>query len=136
MIAHRLGHALSATGNINGVWETATYKIDSIVTTLLKKSYRMRPDGSYVLPQGPVFGRVAEIWAAGQLGTMKSARDSRISSVYEFVYELLAQYLLTGRVTLKPLTPVAAEDTVKYAGKIEGLLKSGLQSSVGKIFLL
>ena len=34
---------------------------------------------------------------------MKSARDKKMRSWYEFAYEMLAQYLLTGSIKLNPL---------------------------------
>ena len=42
------------------------------------------------------------------IGTQRSSRQGEIRRPYEFLYELFAQYLGTGSVTLKPL-PQAQE---------------------------
>ena len=42
-------------------------------------------------------------FAAQQIGTMKSARDNKLNNWYEFAYELLAQYMLTGKIKFNPL---------------------------------
>jgi hypothetical protein len=34
---------------------------------------------------------------------MKSARDGELRTEFEFVYELLAQYIVTGHITFNPL---------------------------------
>lgn len=38
-----------------------------------------------------------------RIGTQRSSRTGQITRPYEFLYELFAQYLGTGNVTLKPL---------------------------------
>ena len=40
-----------------------------------------------------------------QIGTMRSAREGKIRSPYEVYYELFAQYLKEGKITLNPLKP-------------------------------
>jgi hypothetical protein len=42
-------------------------------------------------------------YIANQIGTMKSARDNRIDRIGEFYHELIAQYLLTGKITFNDL---------------------------------
>ena len=37
------------------------------------------------------------------IGTMKSAREGKITRPYEFIYELLAQYINTGEVKFNPM---------------------------------
>jgi hypothetical protein len=40
-----------------------------------------------------------------QIGTMRSAREGKIKRYFEFYYELFAQYLKDGKITLNPLKP-------------------------------
>jgi hypothetical protein len=41
-----------------------------------------------------------------QIGTMRSAREGKIKRYFEFYYELFAQYLKDGKITLNPLKQV------------------------------
>ena len=42
-------------------------------------------------------------YIANQIGTMKSARDNRIDRIGEFYHELIAQYIITGKITFNDL---------------------------------
>jgi len=52
-----------------------------------------------------------------QVGTMKSARDNKIDRPFEFYYELLAQYLKNGKITLNRLTPTITKGFAAYGRK-------------------
>lgn len=51
---------------------------------------------------------------AYNLGTMKSCRDRNLLNFGEFIHELFAQYIITGKVTFKKLTNTLILDK-KYA---------------------
>jgi hypothetical protein len=52
------------------------------------------------------------------IGTMKSARDKNIRSNYEFLFELLAQYMLSGNIKFNrlPLNAKMGKDTFNFVG--------------------
>lgn len=91
---------------------------------------------------------------------MKSAREGKIRNWYEFGYELLAQYMVTGKVKLNPL-PTALVTRVKnwghkdtvavrdqssyddhmesldmYERDIESMLDDALSSAIGRVFVM
>lgn len=51
-----------------------------------------------------------------QVGTMKSARDANLRNPFEFLFELLAQYLISGGVKFNPL-PMARHTGYQYGKK-------------------
>lgn len=91
IMAHRMGHAFRPN---NYAWsEFVSYWMEQMKQIL----------NSYY---GADIGRMEDpryIALQNALGTMKSARDNKISRPYEFLYELLAQYINTGSVKLNPL---------------------------------
>jgi hypothetical protein len=40
---------------------------------------------------------------ANAVGTMKSAKNGNLRNFYEFIYELVAQYIITGKITFNQL---------------------------------
>jgi hypothetical protein len=94
------------------------------------------------------------------MGTMKSARDGNLNNWYEFSHELVAQYLLTGNVKLKPIpdtmvTKIGSygrkeisavknqrakemhtEQLTDYEAMIEGNIENLLSRAVGDIFVI
>lgn len=96
VIAHRFGHVMNRDMmNGEGKHEEFQYfniELKHILDNILGGVY-----GFYFRNiTDPGLGEVFS-----QIGTMKSARDKRITRGYEFVYELIAQYLLTGTVKLQ-----------------------------------
>ena len=91
IMAHRMGHAFRPN---NYAWgEFVSYWMEQMKQIL---------SGYY----GADVGRMEDpryIALQNALGTMKSARESKISRPYEFLCELLAQYINTGSVKLNPL---------------------------------
>jgi len=93
IMAHRMGHAF---GPNNDAWgEFVSYWMKQMKQML--KSY-----------YGADIGRMEDPIALqnalqNALGTMKSARENKISRPDEFLYELLAQYINTGSIKLNPL---------------------------------
>lgn len=95
-IAHRFGHAMNRDMmNGKGNHEEFQYfdrELTSILRNILGSIY-----GIYFTKLfDPGLGEVFQ-----QIGTMKSARDKKLNRGYEFVYELIAQYLLTGTIKLQ-----------------------------------
>jgi hypothetical protein len=88
IMAHRLGHAIRKNNyawiEYEGYWAEQRRQI-------LEQYYEIH-ETTYT----------ASV-IANALGTMKSARDGKITRPYEFLYELLAQYLIQGTVRLNPL---------------------------------
>jgi hypothetical protein len=72
---------------------TDHYGID--LTTHMKKSYMDKRDRWINNPDA------AKIYSAlfHSIGTMKSARDGKLPRPFEFLHEIFAQYILTGKVT-------------------------------------
>jgi hypothetical protein len=53
----------------------------------------------------PDITRLVKSSLFNQIGTMRSAREGKISRYFEFYYELFAQYLKDGKITLNRLKP-------------------------------
>src|SRR4051812_44431408 len=110
-MAHRLGHALSRGGGMRGQgvvaqeWKEFAKRLREIVDDILKDVYGIdtHRTGSYYDGQDALRKEKILKYVAQQLGTMKSARDNKLRNWDEFAHELLAQYLITGKITLRPL---------------------------------
>lgn len=104
MMAHRLGHAIQAgqrAGRAHGAWNDAERHFFSAINRMLMDYYGKQS----VSTQGRMnAGSSAEYNALfNAIGTQRSSRTGQIRRPYEFLYEIFAQYLGTGHVTLKPL---------------------------------
>ena len=102
IMAHRMGHAFRPN---NYAWgQFAEYWTDQMIQLL---------DGYY---GAHVFRMEDPRYIALQnaLGTMKSARDRKLSRPYEFLYELLAQYINTGEIKFNPLPKVLGYGKIVY----------------------
>lgn len=115
MMAHRFGHAIQSSGQPLSknkipsnwsVWIEASNYFFTTVNNLLEEYYgktnqSMRTTG---IRDMPAYGLTAEYNALfNAIGTQHSSRSGKIRRPYEFLYELFAQYLGTGKVTLNPL---------------------------------
>jgi len=108
VMAHRFGHAIQAghssgvLGRPSGAWPEAEEYFFSTVNQLLDRAY-----GKTRLNQG----RRSLNWDLtpeynalfNALGTQRSSRSGAIRRPYEFLYELFAQYIKDGKITLNPL---------------------------------
>lgn len=123
ILAHRLGHALVRGDNsVSHLWREYTDGLRSKVKNLLFNVYgiRMNP-GRY----GEYGGDWKDVqkqdlmlrYVAQQLGTMKSARDGKMRNWFEFGYELLAQYMLTGHVKFNKLPDSIVTGLLGYGRK-------------------
>ena len=89
-IAHRLGHAIRR----NKEFEMYFLKeIEKDFIQILGSVYQ-RKGGEFKQDLRAV---------AHAVGTMKSARERKLVNFYEFPYELMAQYIITGKIRFNPL---------------------------------
>lgn len=109
ILAHRLGHALRMGSNVVASrWNDFTDGLRQKVVQILRGVYGIdlmtNAERYYTRDwkRQVVDDRLLKYFAQA-LGTMKSARDGKMRSWYEFAYELLAQYMLTGHVKFNPL---------------------------------
>ena len=110
IMAHRFGHAVQSGhrraapmgGKESGAWPDAEEYFFSTVNQLLDRAY-----GKTIRNQG----RRSLNWDLtpeynalfNALGTQRSSRSGAIRRPYEFLYELFAQYIKDGKITLNPL---------------------------------
>jgi hypothetical protein len=135
MIAHRMAHAFSSEEKTLPAWKLYMSTVQGIVSNMLHRSYTLPRSTNFFTPPGETKMVDGLTYIASRIGTMKAARDERFPTVWEFAHDLLAQYLITGRVALKPPTPTFGPMTL-YEKQIERALGAALQSAVGKIFLM
>jgi predicted GNAT family acetyltransferase len=106
IMAHRIGHAIQAgerRGDRNGTWRAAEQHFFQGINNLLVDFYgrneinqnaRTHFNTSHAKEYNALFNAI---------GTQRSSRTNKITRPYEFMYELFAQYLGTGNITLNPL---------------------------------
>jgi hypothetical protein len=146
-IAHRFGHAmnrhLEKMKQQTEEFEEFERELGLILKNILGEVYGIYFGQLY----GPGLGEVFQ-----QIGTMKSARDKKLTRGYEFVYELIAQYLLTGTVKLQlpkvikfwgdvyPSNRVQLEEYTKdlpeFEKNIVNDIETLIQTFVGKTLLM
>ena len=94
-LAHRLGHA------VRRVKEFEVYfskELERDFLQILKNVYQ-RDNDPYEYRANEKDLRAL----AYAVGTMKSTRERKLVSFYEFPYELMAQYIITGKIKFNPL---------------------------------
>lgn len=159
MMAHRIGHAIQATGRMRqseGPWKAAEDHFFRAINGLLDGFYGRRGN-----PGGQLKNELRNEYNAlfNAIGTQRSSRTGQITRPYEFLYELFAQYLGTGRITLNPLPKQQAygrkawgrstqslrlrgdEEESKYTTEVlardmELMFDDVLSSMVGKILVM
>ena len=111
VMAHRLGHAIQAgaRGTRAGhVWTAAEKHFFTTVNSTLAEHYGKvdRGPSSYL---GRPKAEQANVNLTPEynalfnaIGTQRSSRSGQILRPYEFLYEIFAQYLGTGRITFNP----------------------------------
>lgn len=106
MMAHRIGHAIQANirrGTSNGgTWRAAEDHFFGTVNGIIADYYGKRVPNQF---GNKVNNSLSKEYNAlfNAIGTQRSSRNGEITRPYEFLYELFAQYLGTGNITLKPL---------------------------------
>jgi hypothetical protein len=107
IMAHRIGHAIQAgerKGEYrNGTWRAAEQHFFQGINSLLadfygKKAINQFPSSEFNNKQQAEYNALFNA-----IGTQRSSRTNQITRPYEFMYELFAQYIGTGNITLKPL---------------------------------
>jgi hypothetical protein len=102
-IIHRVGHVMNRTPQ----FQDYTKWLDNEFNELLKiygKSKESTRYGNSDYKKSRTFD-LAKGRLFNSIGTMRSARDSKLSRRYfEFYYELFVQYLKDGKITFNPLT--------------------------------
>ena len=116
-IAHRFGHVLQKEYAFNEY----TQWLDEQFKELLKL-YNITPDPGSFVETRPFVKAKAKLF--NQIGTMRSARQGEIDRHFEFYYELLAQYLNSGKVMFNPLSRSIVKGTAAYGRKEMGYTNS------------
>jgi hypothetical protein len=106
MMAHRIGHAIQANirrGTSNGgTWKAAEDHFFGTINSIIADYYGKKATNQFGNKMNNALSK--EYTALfNAIGTQRSSRNGEITRPYEFLYELFAQYLGTGAVTLKPL---------------------------------
>jgi hypothetical protein len=99
IMAHRLGHALFRSDK-NPSFQDAMHELESMAKNYLESLYDITITGlnDRWREEGNILNAFFQ-----KIGTMKSARENNLRSDFEFIYELLAQYMITGKITFRPI---------------------------------
>lgn len=166
MMAHRFGHTIQASTRQgqNAAWSKAeSYffkSINEILDMMYSKTARA-PSYSTSQIKWDMSPEYNALFNA--IGTQRSSRSNQIKRPYEFLYELFAQYLQSGDVTLGPMpvnlgygrkawgrptkymnvkpeyrddTLMRQEESDRLAARLTSMFDSVLKSSVGNIYLM
>jgi hypothetical protein len=112
IMAHRFGHAIQAgnryTGSYNNKvntdpWSMAESYFFKYINTALEQYYNKAATTSGYGSSNVNWSLSPEYNALfNAIGTQRSSREKQIKRPYEFLYELFAQYLKDGTITLNP----------------------------------
>lgn len=116
IIAHRFAHALTKkhqsvqdfTGDKNvrnSDYEQIDQTVDRMVNWVSKYVYGERTDDTWMYSQQGADVPLKKRKIMETLGTFKSAREGNLRQDFEMVNELIAQYIITGKVTLNKKLP-------------------------------
>ena len=126
IMAHRIGHAVARTtytqGN-KGAWREAEQHFFRNINEILRDYYNIKTVNQF---DTQVNWNLRQQYSAlfNAIGTQRSSRKELIKRPYEFFYEMFAQYIGTGHVTLNPL-PVSKEYGRKAWGRSTQSLRTG-----------
>lgn len=100
IMAHRMAHALN---KYNSFFRSSfAHVVENVFIDIFNQMF---PGESKDRP-GLVFtrnGQLSPVNIAWAVGTMRSARNNKIPNFFEFVHELVAQYIINGKITFNPL---------------------------------
>jgi hypothetical protein len=100
-IAHRFAHGLYREAQFEQYFQKEVLRD---FTSLTKQMF---PNQDYwnmnAFSRGYRGGTILPLHIAQAVGTMKSARDGKVDNFNEFINELVAQYIITGKITFNPL---------------------------------
>ena len=103
-IAHRLGHAIRRDKIFE---EYLAKEVTNDFRELLKEVYGIDKMSGYRSGEGygesyqRLMGNLRAL--AHAVGTMRSARQGNLRNFFEFIYELVAQYIITGGIKFNPI---------------------------------
>jgi len=100
MMAHRLGHAFQATNRMQGndySWKYAEETIFENVNKIIREWYGVNIRSNKYDPN------MNDIYCGlfNAIGTQRSSHTGKINRAYEFMYEIFAQYLQSGKITFR-----------------------------------
>lgn len=127
IIAHRFGHVVRKLPG----WHNLCREVNETIQRLMQEAYEkpmiLSRDGVTLGENDPLNGKILKNFYH-QIGTFKSARDKKLNTQYEFMYELLAQYL-TSKISFNILPKYIP---VKYAwGKpVQGVRFTGTEGDL------
>jgi len=105
IMAHRFGHAVRAGQQSNrfSEWRSAEEHFFKTVNQTLEQVYQ-KSASDYYRHSEVKWGMTPEYNALfNVIGTQRSSRNQEIRRPYEFMYEMLAQYIGQGGIRLNPL---------------------------------
>ncbi len=111
-LAHRMGHLILAGRNRDS--ERVEHLVSTFVETITRVGYGIgwpKDDGSefhrlYREELDELYSRIV----GHALGTMKSAHVGKLVTGYEWMYEMFAQFIITGKIALRPLPETLGAD--------------------------
>lgn len=119
-LGHRLGHALVRTKDFYQLAERIKREFHSVFDQIYGSAYNER-------------NRELELVKfAFAVGTMKSARDRNLRNFYEFIFELLAQYINTGKIKFNPIPKNLLLQNAKAWGRPAPRYRYGKQDQADK----
>lgn len=106
IMAHRLGHAIQASRFPRGrygptTWTDAEHAFFSLINQILHEVYGKASGYKKNKIEWELRSEYNALFNA--IGTQRSSRTGQINRPYEFLYELFAQYIQDGVITLNPL---------------------------------
>ena len=145
-MAHRFGHAIRREYGFVEMINWLEKSFDEVLTHY--NLDKVKTSSGNQLVKSNLFN---------QIGTMRSAREGKITRYFEFYYELFAQYLKDGKITLNSLKPhirkkygAYGREEIAYTRNIEEVneliqsierdfgyyAEDALSSCSGKIFIM
>lgn len=106
-MAHRFGHACTTDKNnkINYYYTEIVETIDKLVDDVAQLIYNRTTKKTHGYGENASDKQKIERAVMIALGTFKSARDKTLLRSGEFTFELIAQHMITGKVTLNKKLP-------------------------------
>jgi hypothetical protein len=96
--AHRFAHVTKALPEFDHLCN----KVFITLKFILASAYREEDPRYGTWEKRQIFDKMLTKFCE-LIGTFRSAREHQIRSPYEFVYELIAQYMITGKITFNPV---------------------------------
>lgn len=143
ILAHRFGHAIAASmrgrkdnKNIEEAWTKLTELVTENINPIFDNGYEYRmnikKDGLLNYNYGEDNATREKILSSffNKIGTMKSARDNKISRYFEFYYELLSQYILSNKIKFNSIPRRIPFGKMSWGKSSNGLSFKGTDSDL------